>query len=260
VLTGLEPFFKMNMKLIIVLLSLCLPSVLAAANDLDNQIIKRYQNQVLALRDSIPEDGQDFDSAGKPMNPGSEWLLYSGLLYVNKVTIKADSLNLEGTSLIYFNAKHESGFPFGHPLKIRFHLDHQLHSADEAGQLIDRVFFLDEASLQRAKPEYRRSGESDEPIYRWGLDKDVLRPIAKYFPEPEMSAEARKARYQGTAVVRIVIDKNGLVSRISVERVLGMGLDAQAVSAIKKWRFQPATREGQPVAVEMTIQTTFKLF
>jgi TonB family protein len=251
----------MNLKLIIIALSVCLPSVLATANELETQITKQYQNHILALRDSIPEEGQDFDSDGKPMktSSGSPWMLYSGLLYVNKVTIKADSLNLEGTSLIYFNANHSSGFPFGHPLKIRFHLDHQLHSADEARQLMDRVFFLDEESLQRAKPEYRRSGEPDEPIYRWGLDKDVLRPIAKYTPDPEMSAEARKARYQGTVVVRVVIDKNGLVSRISVERALGMGLDAQAVSAVRNWRFQPATREGQPVAVEMIIQTTFEL-
>lgn len=250
----------MNLKLIIVLLSLCLPSVLANANELKTQIVNRYQNHVLALRDSIPEDGQDFDSAGKPMKilPDSPWMLYFGLLYINKVTIKADSLKLEGTALIYFNANHSSGFPFGHPLKIRFHLDHQLHSADEAGQLMDRVFFLDEASLQRAKPEYRRSGDSDEPIYRFGQDKDIRRPMAQYTPEPEMSAEARKARYQGTVVVRVVIDKNGLVSRISVERVLGMGLDAQAVSTVRNWRFQPATREGEPVAVEMNIETTFQ--
>ena len=251
----------MDLKRIIVLLSLCLPSVLAAANDLESQIIKQYKNQALALRDSIPEEGQDFDSAGKPLKvlPGSAWMLYSGLVYVKKISLKADSLSLEGDSLIYFNANHSSGFPFGHPLKIRLLLDHQLHSANEAQQLMDRVFFLDKESLQRAKPEYRRSGEPDEPIYRPGQDQLTRPPMAKYAPEPDMSDEARKARYQGTVVVRVVIDKNGLVSRISVVRVLGMGLDAQAVSAVRNWRFQPATREGQPVAVEMIIQTTFEL-
>jgi TonB family protein len=83
--------------------------------------------------------------------------------------------------------------------------------------------------------------------------------MAKYAPEPDMSDEARKAKYQGTVVLRVVIDKNGLVSRISVDRTLGMGLDAQAVNAVKRWRFQPGTREGQPVAVEMIIQTSFEL-
>ena len=252
----------MDLKRIIVLLSLCLPSVLAAANDLESQIVKRYQNQVLALRDSIPEEGQDFDSAGEPLktSSGSAWMLYSGLMYVKKVTIKADRLNVEGDSFMYLNASHSAGFPLGHPLKIRFHLDHQLRSADEAQQLMGRVFFLDKESLQRAKPEYRRSGELDEPIYRPGEDQLTRPPMAKYAPEPDMSDEARKAKYQGTVVVRVVIDKNGLVSRISVDQTLGMGLDAQAVSAVKRWRFQPGTREGQPVAVEMIIQVSFKLY
>ena len=177
-----------------------------------------------------------------------------------KSSLKADSLNLEGDPLISFDARRTAGLQLGHPLKIRIHLEHQLRSADEAQQLMDRVFFLDTESLKRAKPEYRRSGAADEPIYQVGQAKVMRPPMSKYTPEPEMSKEARRAKYQGTVALRVVVDKNGLVSRIAVMRSLGMGLDAEAVSTIRKWRFQPATREGQPVAVELNIETTFHLF
>jgi TonB family protein len=253
---------QMNLKRIVVLLALCLAPVLAAADELENQIVKQYQNQVLGLRAPIGEAGQELDSAGKPVeaSSGSPWTLYSGLLFVKKVSLKADSLNLEGDPLISFDARRTAGLQLGQPLKIRIHLEHQLRSADEAQQLMDRVFFLDTESLKRAKPEYRRSGATDEPIYHVGQDKVIRYPMSKYTPEPEMSEEARRAKYQGTVVVRVVVDKNGLVSRIAVVRSLGMGLDAEAVSTIRKWRFQPATREGQPVAVELNIETTFHLF
>jgi TonB family protein len=37
------------------------------------------------------------------------------------------------------------------------------------------------------------------------------------------------------------------------------GLDEQAVTARKKWRFQPGTKDGKPVAVEVTVEMSFKL-
>ena len=37
------------------------------------------------------------------------------------------------------------------------------------------------------------------------------------------------------------------------------GLDAQAVTAMKKWRFKPGTKDGKPVAVEVMVEMSFKL-
>jgi protein TonB len=39
-----------------------------------------------------------------------------------------------------------------------------------------------------------------------------------------------------------------------------MGLDENAMEALKNWRFEPATRNGQPVAVEMNIEVSFNLY
>lgn len=253
----------MTLKRIAVLLALALtPSVRAAADQLADQLINDYQHQTLALRFPIGEQGQEFDADGKPLGTarGGSWMLYSGLIFIEKVKLKADRIDLEGDCLIYPNGRTSWRSLLGHPLKLRIRLEHPLRSLEETQQVMGRVFFLDKESLRRAKPEYRRAGDADGPIYDGFQDKSIRRPRATYAPEPDLSDEARKARYQGTVVLRVVVDKNGLVSRIGVERALGMGLDAQAVSTVRTWRFQPAMREGQPVAVALSVEVSFQLF
>jgi TonB family protein len=98
-----------------------------------------------------------------------------------------------------------------------------------------------------------------DPIYHIG-DGGVVPPKATYTPEPEFSKEAQKAKFQGTVILSIVVDKAGNVSRIRLERALGMGLDENAMEEMKTWRFNPATRKGQPVALEMNIEISFNLY
>jgi outer membrane biosynthesis protein TonB len=39
-----------------------------------------------------------------------------------------------------------------------------------------------------------------------------------------------------------------------------MGLDEKAVEALRMWRFQPGTKDGHPVAVEISVEVNFHLF
>lgn len=88
----------------------------------------------------------------------------------------------------------------------------------------------------------------------------VTSPRAIYDPDPDYSEEARKARYQGTVVLWVVIDQNGLPREIKVVRSLGMGLDEKAIEAVKKWRFQPGYKDGVPVPVQVNIEVAFHLY
>jgi protein TonB len=58
--------------------------------------------------------------------------------------------------------------------------------------------------------------------------------------------------YQGSVLLWLVVAPNGRPRNIRVQRSLGMGLDEKAIEAVSQWRFQPATLNGQPVAVQMT--------
>jgi len=88
----------------------------------------------------------------------------------------------------------------------------------------------------------------------------VSAPRAVYDPEPEYSEEARKAKYQGVCVLYVVVGADGKPRDIRVVRTLGLGLDEKAMEAVKTWKFEPALKDGKPVAVAVNIEVTFHLY
>jgi protein TonB len=79
--------------------------------------------------------------------------------------------------------------------------------------------------------------------------------------KPQYTAEAMRAKVQGTVLLECVVLPNGEVGSVEVVRSLdsSFGLDQEAVKAAKQWRFRPGTRFGEPVAVLVTIELTFTL-
>jgi TonB family protein len=65
--------------------------------------------------------------------------------------------------------------------------------------------------------------------------------------------------FEGTCVVRLMLDENGVPQDVKVIQSLGPELDAAAVKAVQKYRFKPAMKHGQPVAVPMTIKVDFHI-
>lgn len=88
----------------------------------------------------------------------------------------------------------------------------------------------------------------------------IAPPKVKYNPSPAFSEEARAARYQGTLVLAVVVDKTGTVRDIHVTSPLGMGLDRKAVENVSSWKFNPATKDGEPVEAEISVETAFHLY
>jgi TonB family protein len=256
----------MNRKTGFLLLALCFSQIVPArAESVKDALYQKYKKQVLALRSPLTRGDQKFDSAGRPLNERSpaKWLLY-GAIFVQKLDLSADALRLEGPK-VGLGAEDKEGkrvlIPLGKNVKVEIHLDQPLKSLDEAQVVLSRVFFLEGDALEHAKPEFRRSDDSTSDEHTYQVNKDATSaPRATYTPEPEFSEAARKARFQGFVVLHIVVDKAGNVTRIRLERALGHGLDENAMERVKVWRFEPATRNGQPVAVQMNIEVGFNLY
>jgi periplasmic protein TonB len=102
-------------------------------------------------------------------------------------------------------------------------------------------------------------GTGPQGIYPAGK-MGVTVPQLIYSPEPNFSDEARKAKMQGVVQLLVVVGKDGRTYDIRVAESLGMGLDEQAIEAVRKWRFRPATLNGQPVATQVAIQVDFHLY
>src|SRR5579862_8544034 len=85
-------------------------------------------------------------------------------------------------------------------------------------------------------------------------------PSCIYCPEPQYSEDARKAKYQGTVVLNVIIQPDGHATNIEVVKGPGLGLEDKAVEAVRTWRFKPAIGpNGKPVATITPIEVTFRL-
>jgi TonB family protein len=98
----------------------------------------------------------------------------------------------------------------------------------------------------------------DRRIHRVS-EPGVIAPKVLYKVDPNYTQEARDAKIEGTVVVDVEVHPDGKAHNLKVERTLDPGLDQKALDAISAWRFQPATKNGKPIAVEATIEINFKL-
>lgn len=96
------------------------------------------------------------------------------------------------------------------------------------------------------------------PVYRYGCG--LIPPRVVKQQEPEYSEHARKKKISGTVVLSIIIDSAGNVRDAKVKQSLEPTLDQQAIAAVSRWKFQPATKSGEPVAVEMEVETSFRVY
>lgn len=262
----------MNTTILILLLVLISPLASDTGSTLQDALRKQYQGRVLFLRSAYQSGSQEFDSAGKPMKGPvpNKWTTY-GPMWVNKLELEKDRLLLRGARVAFGNSERlhsRMSIPLEKEVGVVIHLDHPLSSVDEAKGLLEQVFSTDEKTAEHPLPEYRRPGGDpgpDDKIYPVSSSPTPIqgqasfpRPI--YTPDPDFSDEARRAKYQGDVTLRLMIDKKGTVTRITIIQGLGLGLDEKSVEKVQLWCFKPALLNGAPVFVEISTYVTFKLF
>lgn len=97
----------------------------------------------------------------------------------------------------------------------------------------------------------------DGPIRITG---EVVRPVLIKKVNPIYPEMARKANIEGIVIVEAIIDKGGKVIDARILKSMGKsGLDEAAIDAVLKWEFTPATLNGVPVSVYMSLTVVFKL-
>jgi len=96
------------------------------------------------------------------------------------------------------------------------------------------------------------------PIYHIG--GDVKPPTVVYSPSLTYPESARLAKKEGTVILALVVTSEGTVREPEVCRGLDQALDEEAVAHVSQWKFQPATKDGKPVAVQVKVQVDFRLY
>ena len=78
-------------------------------------------------------------------------------------------------------------------------------------------------------------------------------------PDPMYSDSARQAKITGQVILAVAINATGVVDSVRVVRPLEPSLDENAVVAVSKWQFTPATKDGKPVPIQMEVEVGYDL-
>ena len=97
-------------------------------------------------------------------------------------------------------------------------------------------------------------------VYHVG--KDVSAPVLISSVDPEFPAAERnsKDKFDGICLIGLVVDETGAPRDVHVVRSLKADFDAKALEAVEQYRFKPAMKAGEPVAVTMKVEVNFKRF
>ncbi|MEE8177455.1 MAG: energy transducer TonB [Acidobacteriota bacterium] len=88
---------------------------------------------------------------------------------------------------------------------------------------------------------------------------DLSAPVALRKVDPKYAPSAVRDRVEGTVLLAAHILRDGTVSNIEILNTLDPRLDGSAMDALNRWEFQPATKNGIPIDLEVLIQIPFRL-
>jgi len=256
--------------------------------DLENDLRNIYEHKLLSLKQPCFGSKLKFDSSGALVGKAvaGPWST-SGLLQVEKLVFASERLEIDGRRVILALRttevdKHTSLLPSNigvTPLvtneQIRIIIDlsasdvsqanRALSQVFQAGQLMDRVAAYWQPKTRDLKA-FRNSTpdavvaelEGNRPVYlansgRIGPPKPII------MADPTYTKATRQKGLEGTAVLLVAVNEKGFPEVLEVTRSLDEDLDIQAVSAVAQWRFRPAMKDGQPVAVLINVEVTFRL-
>lgn len=264
-----------------------------SAQSLEQLLTSKYHGKAFLLRHSFKKRSQEYSPEGTLVGVSEEgpWTV-DGSIVVKKIKVQGDRVTIEGKRALYVFDKTGSMKQVPddrkHPaedLKIVLHSLQPVSTIDNADVILGRVLALTGEDSVKSVPVYWQStlakslglqglketvsqnagaadadGSGDKKVYtNYDLDKNS-RAQPLYSPEPEFTDAARSRKFQGVVGLNVIIDRTGKVRNVRIVHPLGMGLDDNAVATVSTWRFAPAQREGQPVAVAVYIEVDFHLY
>jgi TonB family protein len=106
---------------------------------------------------------------------------------------------------------------------------------------------------------------------KYHVGDGVSAPKLLFAVDPEFTDQARHKKVAGTVVVALTVDTAGNPQNVRVVhsmsqdvnnkyKQIALGLDDNAVAAVKQYRYQPAQLQGKPVPVEIEVKVNFRIW
>jgi protein TonB len=114
------------------------------------------------------------------------------------------------------------------------------------------------AEREREAAATREQRQRETPAQpRVPADRDPS-PLARV--QPDYPAAALRAREEGTVLVRADVDAQGNPTNVGIAKRSGSrDLDRAAMAAVRKWKFEPAMKDGKAVASTVQVPVDFTL-
>jgi TonB family protein len=273
------------------LFALTLPHLAFAGDSLEKQLKSDYLDKVLTLRHFHSGDHLKFRSDGTLEGYVSTgpWTL-DGQIEVQEIHLHGAQLIIKGRRIHrIFDAQHNPQDQLttigDHPDKqhkelekdlrrlkaeIEIELPSDLPDENVASAAMHAVFLTDSESMMDVVPSYwrayfaKREGkpapQGKGPVYTVKSGEGMSPPRVNFHPDPEYSEEARRAKYQGTIVLSLVVDASGAPRDLQIVTPLGLGLDEEAVKSVSSWTFRPGAKDGELVSVAINVEVSFRLY
>jgi TonB family protein len=286
-------FFAPRSAIMALLALTVLPTRPAWANDLEKQVKFDYLEKVLTLRHFYSGERLTFHSDGTLQRdaPIGPWTL-DGQIEVEDIHLHGAHLLIKGRRIRrIFGAQHDlldelktidSSDKKQKDLEkelrrltveIEIALPRENPDEKDVTSAINAVFLTSSESMMDIVPIYWRAyfakqegkplispDQTKEGVSNFKVGGGVSPPHVFFSPDPEYSEEARKAKFQGTAVLYLVVNASGTPTNLQIVRPLGLGLDEKAIAAISTWKFDPAQQDGKSVAAIVNVEVTFHLY
>jgi TonB family protein len=285
--------------LIMILLVVGTAAASDARSDLEKTLRNELNGNILVLRHYLRGNLLSFNADGTAVGnaEAGTWIADSAVK-LNHVKLSHDRLQMDGDRVIsFYNVKGTLQQLVHHrrPLKLEIALGPE--GADKAN--VDRVLhavFLGRTEIDAVQPpspasvselkDFERS-EDNLNLYRrkgtleWKICKEMHEPLAGgrlengetvYYvcgpvvppkpievPDPDYPAGEKRERREGKAVLSIVVDSQGRVRTIGLKMPNVTGFELQALEAVSRWKFQPATMSGKSVATCINVEVNYRL-
>ena len=112
-------------------------------------------------------------------------------------------------------------------------------------------------AVQESKPKEKDDSKPAPTVYTPG--GDVKSPKVIHYVEPAFSSVSKEAFVDGVVRLKTTVTPDGLPIDIEVTKSLSAEEDRNAIDAVKQWRFQPGTKNGEAVHVRVGIEIAFHL-
>ena len=257
--------------------------------ELEKELESRYKGKVVSLRNFHKGEFLRYAKNGSLIHviDTGTWTLY-GLLEITDIAVKTREriVQFRGKRrAVLFDSKDRRLEQYRTPLPLRLEIEYGAEglTLQEIDVALTRMFLTPRETLTNLVPVYwksyltkpaaavepvapeftgnshRSDGANNDGVEPVRVREELLPPKVLSEIKPEYTEEARAARHQGTVILGVVVRKDGSVTDIEIEQPLGLGLDEEAMEAIRLWRFRPGTRNGQPVDIKARMEVTFKL-